>query len=67
MHNIIDPQQQLTTECAAGVRQGEIFGGKAARFEQRHGEASPITSAAVVLEVGASPSGQASFGTFTHR
>ena len=29
--------------------------------------ASPITSAAVVLEVGASPNGQASFGTFTHR
>ncbi len=29
--------------------------------------ASPITSVAVVLEVGASPSGQASCGTFTHK
>ena len=38
MHNIIDPQQQLTTECAAGVRQGKIFSGKAAGFEQRYGE-----------------------------
>ena len=67
MHNIVDPQQQFAPERAAGVRQSEIFRRKTAGFQQRNGKASPITSAAVVLEVGASPSGQASLGTFTHR
>ncbi len=38
--------------------------GKTAGFKERTASASPITSAAVVLDVGARPSGQASSALF---
>jgi hypothetical protein len=49
------------------MRAGEIVGGEAARLQQATASASPIASEAVVLEVGASASGQASAGTLTSR
>ncbi|MNI83604.1 hypothetical protein D3C73_1404300 [compost metagenome] len=38
VHDILDLEQQAAAQCATGVREGEVFCGKAARFEQGNGQ-----------------------------
>ena len=62
VHHVADVQQQAAAEGTGGMRAGEIVGREAARFQGRWPGVA-IARAAVVLAVGARPSGQASAGT----